>query len=324
MGKTGKSGLLNASERDGVQYRKASIPDLFMGMANRGTNTILYMVIGFASLVAPQGYGIPTAIAGIILTVTRWADGVSDAVVAALFERFNPPKGKIRIMFTAGWAVAVLGAMLLYNWAAGKFEGVLGIVVFVVIYLLFDIGNTMQGITGNTVGTVITNDPTQRPMTGLLSTIYSYCVPLICTNVITFVILPKYDMQYNLPMLAETVYWFAGISFIFVVLSCIGVRKIDVQETFEKLPEEGEEEQKKATLREMWAVIKDNRNVQMYMLTAVSDRLAQQTMTQSVVMTLMNGVLIGSFAATTMVSNFSQIIGVTFALFGGLLAAKYG
>ena len=227
-------------------------------------------------------------------------------------------------MLLSGWAIAILGAVLLYNWAAGKFDGILGIVVFVIIYLLFDIGNTMQGITGNTVGTIITNDPTQRPMTGLISTVYSYCVPLIGTNVITFVILPKYGMQYNLPMLGEMVYWFAAISFIFILIACVGVRKIDVSETFQKLPEKEDEKQKKASFREMWAVIKDNRNVQMYMLTAISDRLAQQTMSQSVVMTLMNGVLIGSFEATTMVGNFSQIIGVTFAFFGGLLAAKYG
>ena len=53
--------------------------------------------------------------------------------------------------------------------------------------------------------------------------------------------------------------------------------------------------------------------MQMYMLTTISDRFAQQTMSQSVVSNLLGGVLIGSYAATTMAGNFSQIIGIVFA-----------
>ena len=49
-------------------------------------------------------------------------------------------------------------------------------------------------------------------MTSMISsTIFSYTVPLICTNLITFVILPKYDMIYNIPMLSETIIWFSAI-----------------------------------------------------------------------------------------------------------------
>lgn len=273
-----KAGLLHASERDGVNYRKATLLQLIAGMSGSGTMIVLYLILGFATLIAPQGYGIATAVAGVILTVTRWADGLSDIVVSALFEKFNPKKGKIRILMLVGWAIAVLASNLMYNWAAGKFDGVWGIVVFVVIYLLFDIGYTTFTVSHGTVGIVITNDPTQRPMTSLISTVFSYTVPLICTNLITFVILPKYDMIYNIPMLAETMVWFSGLSLIFVLICCWGVRKIDVRETFAALPKEDKQEENKVSLKDMWSVIKDNRNVQMYMLTSISDRFAQQAM----------------------------------------------
>lgn len=319
-----KNGLFHASERDGVNYRKATLLNLIAGMSGSGGQIIFYLVLGFATLIAPEGYGIPTAVAGIILTVTRWADGISDIVVSALFEKFNPKKGKIRILLLAGWIITVLDANLMYNWAAGKFDGVWGIVVFVVVYLLFDVGYTTFSVSFGTVKVVITNDPTQRAMTSLISTAFSYTVPLICTNLITFVILPKYDMIYGVPMLSETMIWFSAISFIFVLTCCWGVRKIDVKETFAALPKENQEADDKVKLKDMWAVIKDNRNVQMYMLTSISDRLAQQTMSQSVVSTILGGVLIGSYEATTIAGNFSQIIGLVFAFFGGILIAKYG
>ena len=281
-----KAGLLHASERDGVEYRRATIPELIAGMSGSGGQIVLYLILGFATLIAPEGYGIPTAVAGGILTVTRWADGLSDLVVSVLFEKLNPKKGKIRIMMISGWIISVLAANLMYNWAAGKFEGVMGIIVFVIVYLLFDIGYTTF-CTYCVTSTVITNDPTQRPMTNMISTVFSYTVPLICTNLITFVILPKYDMIYSISMLGETMVWFSAISFIFVLTCCWGVRKVDVRETFAALPKKDAEEEKKVSIKDMWSVLKDNRNVQMYMIASVSDRLAQQVLGQSVVSTLL-------------------------------------
>ena len=74
----------------------------------------------------------------------------------------------------------------------------------------------------------------------------------------------------------------------------------------------------------MWAVLKDNRAMQMHIITGVSDKLAQQTMSQGVVSTLMSGVLIGSYAAATMSGNVTQIVGVVFAFTGGIFIAKWG
>lgn len=143
-----KAGLLNASARDGVQYRKASLFQMIIGMANNGTGVIFYLILGFATLIGPQGYGITTVLTGILLTALRMVDGVSDAVVAAIFEKLNPKRGKIRIMLLVGWAVAALASLTLYGWLCGIFEGVLGVIAFSVAYILFDIGNTINGCAG--------------------------------------------------------------------------------------------------------------------------------------------------------------------------------
>ena len=126
------------------------------------------------------------------------------------------------------------------------------------------------------------------------------------------------------PMLTETMAWFSGLSLIFTVLACIGIAKPDVRETFETLPKDGEDEAEKTSVKDMWSVVKDNRNVQMYMLTGITDKLAQQTMSQGVVSTLMSGVLIGSYAAATMSGNVTQIVGVVFAFTGGYLPSLNG
>ncbi len=319
-----KASMWNASERDGVQYRKAKTWELILGLANNGAGIAFYLLMTYASMIATEGYGIVVSVAGVILTCMRIFDGATDTLIAALFEKFNPTKGKIRVFILFGWALCSGGALLMYKWAACRFTGVAGVAMFIFSYFVFIMGYTFQGVGGGTVGTVITNDPTQRPMMSVVSTAYSYLSPLIYTNITTFVILPKYDNQYNADMLAEMAMWYAGITLIFALIACFGVRHVDVKETFEVISKDGKKKDEKITFKDMWSVLKDNRNVQMYLVAGVSDKLAQQTGTQSLISTLLNGVLIGSYAATTMVGNFTQLVGIVFVIFGGVYIAKKG
>lgn len=95
MGKR-KMGLLNASERDGVAYRKAKLWEIICGRANNGVGVSFYMLIGFASMVATEGYGIPMALAGMLVTGSRIFDGVIDPAISFLFERTQLKNGKLR------------------------------------------------------------------------------------------------------------------------------------------------------------------------------------------------------------------------------------
>ena len=324
MSKEKKAGLMNASARDGVNYRKASIWEILFGMSNNGAMIAFYLLVGYASMIATEGYGIAVATAGILLTANRVVDGAVDALIAAIFEKTRLKRGKMRFFMIVGWMIFSVGAMLLYNWAAGKFTGFAGFLVFLLAYNLFLFGYSLNGVSGNAIGIVLTNDPTQRPMLSVVGTAFSYVVPILFTNLTTFVILPKYDNQFTVAMLSEATYWYIVISGIFVAISCFGIRKVDVGETFQSLPGDNGEEEDKVTIKDMWSVLKDNRNVQMYMLAGISDKLAQQTGSQAIITTLMNGVLIGSYAASTMVQNFSTIVGLCFAFGGGIFIAKWG
>lgn len=323
MSKANGNGLFYASKKDGVQYRRVKNWELVLGLSGRAAATMFYMLMGYASMIANQGYGIAMALAGILLTASRIFDGLTDALISIVFEKFNPSKGKLRIFTFMGWAITILSSLLLYNWAAGKFEGMMGIIMFLLCYALFIIGYTFTNTGAGTALIVITNEPTQRAMTGFINTLYAYLVPMLCNNIISIVILPKYNNKIATPMLTELVIWFAFISLFFVLLSFIGLRKVDVRETYD-IAARKQGEKKKVTFKEMWAVLSKNRQVQLYMLTAVSDKLAQQTTSQSVVNTMMAGILIGSYVASTMIGNFTTVIGLVFAFGAGVFVSKMG
>ncbi len=324
-----KGGMLNASARDGVQYRKASIWQLVLGLANNGCGIVFYLLMMYASYIGNQGYGIVTIVVGGILMAMRIFDGVTDALIATAFEKMSPKLPKVRIFLISGWVLASLGVLLMYDWAAGKFTGVAGFVVFIIVYILYIMGYTINGMGGGTVGIMITNDPTQRSMVGLLSTAYSYLVPMLVGNIMAFLILPKHNDQYDMPCLAEACWLYVAISGFFMILSCIGVSKVDVPEMYESLANDVKDTVEKGkksgiTFKDIVAVLKDNKETQMYMLTCISDKFAQQIGSQSVITVLLSGVLIGSYQAAQMIGNVTMVVGLVCAFTGGVFVARYG
>ncbi len=323
--KTNKAGMFHASERDGVQYRKASMLQMILGVANNGGGICFYLLLMYASYIGTQGYGIVTSLVGGILMAMRIFDGFTDAIIATAFEKMPGRLPKLRIFLITGWLLASFGVVMLFNWAAGKFTGVTGVVVFIVVYIIYIMGYTINGMAGSTVGTMITNDPTQRPMVGFISMMYSYLTPLVLGNVITFLVLPKFDNQYNMPMLATSCWIYVAVSGLFMFLGCIGVRKVDVPEMYETLAsKDASGKTPEIGFKEIVAVLKDNKETQRYMLTCISDKFAQQIGSQAVVGTLISGVLIGSYVAVQMVGNVTMFVGLACAFAGGVFVAKTG
>lgn len=316
-----KSGM-NSSQRDGVQYRTASWIDLICSMGHNGVSMCFYVLTMYASYIGNEGYGIGVALVGVILTVTKAFDGLTDALAAAIYEKMSPTHGKIRICVVIGWVMESVAVLFLFHWGVGHFSGAAGVIVFAVTYVIYTLGYTVVSICGGTASTVITNDPLQRPMVAFFDTGFSYLTPMLMNTVVSFWLLPKHDNQWNAPMLKEACYLFVAVSFVLMLITCFGVRKVDVYETFASLG--GTRDDDKIKFRDMWNLLKENRAVQMYIVTCATDKLAQTTASQSVVAVMLSGILIGSYKATTLIGSFTSTVGLAFAFLGGMYVAKYG
>ena len=116
----GNKKLSAASVRDGVEYRTASKLSMALGVATNGGGMCFYLLMMYASYIANAGYGIAVAVAGIIITGTRIFDGITDPLVAFVFDRIKAGKhGKIRIFLFAAWAVMALACFMMYDWMSG-------------------------------------------------------------------------------------------------------------------------------------------------------------------------------------------------------------
>lgn len=321
-GKTMEQTVLNPEKieqntAEEVVYRKARKWQMALGMMNNGASMCFFMLMMYASYIGSAGYGVGTALLGLIITGTRIFDGITDPIIAFLIDKTNTGVGKIRIWLAGGWLVEAIAVILMFNVLSGRGFGVL---MYFTIYALYIIGYTMNSIAGNIIPTVMVTDPRQRPFVGVFGTIYSYFVPMIVTILINIVILPKFENQYSIPMLQTASLVILAVSLVFMILCCIGITPIDKMENFTSTTSEPE----KVRLRDAIKLVTSSRALLTFIIGAAADKFVQQTAGQAVITTMLSGILIGNMQIATKINVYAMVPSIVFAFLGAKYAGKHG
>lgn len=308
---------LTQSEIDGVQYRRAKLWQIILYACNGLVGMSVYSLIGLASYSASIGYGISTIIVGYILTGTRIFDAITDPMVAFLYDRINTKFGKLRLMLAGGFLIEAVALLAMFDLVSSKGFGT---IVFILLYCLYVIGYTITNMTAQTIPALLSNDPKQRPVIGVWATAFNYLVPITLTIVLNVVLLPMFGGTYNQAFLSAACRVCLLIGFVGIILVCIGVSGIDRPENFAGTGEKKEP----LKIRDMVDVLKGNRPLQCYIISAASDKIAQQTASQSIVVTLMFGIVIGNMGLSTILNAIGMFPSIIFAILGAKYAGKYG
>lgn len=305
------------SEIDGVQYRRVPTWCIAIAEMQGGAAMAFYSLVGLMSYVANEGYGIALALAGVILTATRWFDGLIDPFLAVWIDKLHTRFGKLRILMLLGLTIRSIAMLMLFVWFSGKTQSV---VLFIILYMVNIVGNSIFDIAGNMLPAVMTNDPRQRPTVQVWATIYNYLFPMILSVVSAMVILPMFGNEYTREMLSLTCIIYVAVAWVLTLIACIGLTPVDKPENFKGVTAGGDN----VGLKDMGKFLLHNRPFQMYVVAAVSDKLAQQVNSQAIVSTLLFGILIGNIQFGSMLSMFSMLPSIVFAIFGARYCGKHG
>lgn len=308
---------LTQSEIDGVQYRRAKLWQIILFSCNSIGGMSIYLLIGMASYSASIGFGISTAVVGVILTATRILDAVTDPLMAFLYDKVNTRFGKLRILMALGFAIEALALLAMFDFCSGKGFGTF---VFILCYIVYVIGYTIINMTIQTIPAILTNDPKQRPAVGVWGTAFNYLVPMVLSIVLNAVLLPMFGGTYNQAYLSAAARLCVLLGAIGLLLSCIGISDIDKPENFAGTGRK----QEPLRLKDMADVLCHNRPLQCYITSAASDKIAQQVASQSIITTLLNGILIGNMGLATILSAVGMFPSILFAIFGARYVGKHG
>lgn len=320
--------IVNPSEQDGVQYRRAKLWQIILVACNALNGMAVYSLIGQASYAASIGFGVSTLVVGTLLTFTRIFDAITDPLLAFLYDRVNTRWGKIRPLMLLGWAVQSLGIMCMFSWTASKG---FGWGMFLATYMLYIIGYTIVNMTAQTLGALLTNDPKQRPTVGVWNTVFNYIVPMAFTIILNTVLLPKYGqitvtetgsyaVNYSQAYLTAAATVTVIVSLVGVILVCIGISAYDKPENFRGTNKANE----RLKWKDMLNVLTKNKPLQAYIIAAASDKIAQQASSVAIVSTMLFGILIGNMTIGTYLSVGAMLPSIIFAIIGARYCGKHG
>ena len=267
-----------------VRYRKAKLWQIIFIAFNAFNGMAVYFLIGLASYSASIGYGIATLIVGGLLTFTRIFDAVTDPLLAFLYDRVNTRWGKVRPLMLLGWAIQTIGLLCMFNFFSSKGHGV---PVFLLFYMVYVIG-------------------------------YNYLTPMALNIIVYTRLMPAMGGSFNQEFLNAVTWMCVGISFVGVVLVCIGVSEYDKPENFKGFKNE------RLKLRDMLDVLEHNKPLQSYIASAASDKIAQQASAASIVGTMLSGILIGNMGLATTLSMIGMLPSILFAAYGARYAGRHG
>ena len=312
----GKERKMTQSQIDGVEYRRAKLWQIILYSFNAFAGMSIYTLIGMASYTASIGFGIATAAIGVILTATRILDGITDPLLAILYDKVDTKFGRLRILLIGGFLVEAIALWAMYDGLASKGFGV---AVFVVLYIVYVIGYTITNMTAQTLPAIMTNDPKQRPTVGVWVTAFNYLVPMVLSIVLNTVLLPMFGGEYNQAYLAAACRICLGLGAIGIFLVCISVSEYDKPEYYK-----GVVKNEPLKIKDMIEVLKNNKPLQAYIVAQSSDKIAQITASQSIITTMMYGIIIGNMGLATILSVVSMLPSIIFAVFGAKYAGKHG
>ena len=253
---------------------------------------------------------------GGLLTFTRIFDAITDPLLAFVYDRVNTPFGKVRPLMLLGWLIQSAGVLCMFNFFSSKGHGV---GIFLLFYMVYVIGYTMVNMTAQTLPALMTNDPKQRPTVGVWQTALNYITPMALNIVVYTKIMPAMGGSFNQAFLNVVTWACVGLSFVGVVLVCIGISEYDKPENFKGI---GKTERLK--LKDMWDVLSHNKPLQSYIISASSDKIGQQASSASIVSTMLNGILIGNMGLATTLSMIGMLPSILFAIIGARYAGKHG
>ena len=272
------------------------------GYALNNTATNLYMfLMNYVSYYLLGWVGVSMVIASSFSMMMRIWDGVTDPIVGFLVDSADTKFGKNRPFMVAGNLILCVCSFILFH-VTHKLPEAARLPFFVVVSACYYIGYTCQCVVTKSAQSCITNDPKQRPLFASFDGVYN-TILFAGLAVVTANLAAKYK---DVGGYASTEFfhefWLmtAIVSGIFTCIAVFSIAPKDRTEFF------GTGEATKVGLKDYWEVLKNNRAIQMLVVSASSDKLASQAKTSAVTVAMF-AVMAGSKAAQGTVSALTTV-----------------
>lgn len=283
---------------------------------NAATNLYLF-TMNFIVYYMNGVLGIVTVVATSLLTVMRVWDAVTDPFLGFVVDRTTTKFGKNRPFMLLGNLIMALSLFLMV-FVSHNLPDFLHFPGFIVFYLAYVVGYTFQCICTKSGQSCLTNDPKQRPLFTVFDGVYVTIVFSVLPILFTSTLMEKHH-GFTISYFQEVWTIVAPVSLALTLIAIFCISSKDKVENF------GTGQQQKVGFKDYWDILKNNRAIQMLVVSASTDKLALQTQGNATVGVIIYGIICGNYALNGALNAYTSIPTFLFLLFGaGFIATRLG
>ncbi len=258
-------------ENEKFQGNRAKLYQIMLFPFNNGaTNIYFLLTMNYIVYHANGVLGLLLIFANVMVTIMRIFDAVTDPIIGVIIDKTDGKFGKFRPYIILGNGIMAVSAFLMFFGTRAIPESMMWLryAGFVLAYALYVIGYTFQTACTRSGQTVLTNDPSQRPLFIVFNTIASL-FGMGFVQIVAPILGERYGYG-STDFFDIIVPISIAISAILTVLALIGIWEKDRPEFYGV----GSETQEKVKLSEYVEILKNNKELRMLMLAGGSTKLA--------------------------------------------------
>lgn len=299
-----------------VVYNKAKPWQIgFFALNNTATNIYMFVFM-FISYYATGIAGLLVVAVSTILTAMRIFDGITDPIIGYIIDKTKSKFGKFRPFMLIGNIILAISAIIIFQ-TTHLLPQALRLIYFILIYVIYIVGYTFQTATTKSAQTVLTNDPKQRPLFTLFDAIYNSALFIGLQLLISGTLVPRFG-GFTQGLFNTLLMITIPLSFVFTLMAIASIWDKDVEANW------GTGEVKKLKFKDYWPVVKGNRPLQMLIIAASTDKLANSTKSNAVTTVILFGILIANYALSGTIGLIAVIPTILLTIVGIQYARRLG
>lgn len=274
---------------------------------------------GYISYYLTSIVGFSVIIAGSFITIFRIWDAFTDVGIGIVVDSTNSKWGKFRpYMVIGGIGTFVVSHIMIYL-PPHIAEGNSRKLIFVIIYMIFVLFSTMQACGLRATAQLMTDDSKQRVTYGMINGIF-LTILYSAIPILVFSHIVPVTKGFNLDFFKKLLPVISGISLLCTIFALIAFRDKDV-----KREDTGGEKNEKFSFRDALALLRNNRPMQMLVLSAGTDKLASTLQSNATVVVIMFAIVAGNSKLSSAANSYTMIPSILMILLGlGAVGRRFG
>lgn len=283
-----------------VQYNNAKSWQLGLFSLNNAATNLYLALMGYISYYANSMAGFSVVLVSCLLTGLSVFDGVSDPIVGFFLDKTRGRFGKFRPYMALGNLIMAVSTILLFV-TTHELPKAVRAPYFVAIYALFVVGYTFQTVVGKSGQTVITNNPSQRPLSTYFDSIFIMAAYGGSALFVANYLVPKYGGFTNEELYLEYIFWVVLLSGICTVLAIWGIWEKDRDDVYVA------RQVKKVRVRDYWEIIRHNRPIRMLIIAACTDKFAATVYSHTTVGVMLYGIMMEDYGIAGLIGVVTAV-----------------